>query len=291
MAQHDFILDDAAGAAFLADVNLAIQAIAGVSSGATAPATMYAYQLWADTTSGLLKQRNAANTLWLVRDTLAETFVIARSSNTILAGGDYGRTFSATSTFTQTLTAAATLGDGWHCHYRNDGTGVITLDPNSSETMDGSTTLLLYRGESCTIVCDGTNFKTIGRTRRPGILPISSSDLTVSANVTAYIGTANANGTESVLAVAMPFKCVMRNLYMNASAVPGVGQTFIYTARNTAVDTGITCTTSGASSSGSNDVTHEAVFAKGDVFAIKIATSAGAAVCTHWGAIEVEEIP
>lgn len=89
----------------------------------------------------------------------------ARSSNTILAAGDCGLRVAATSTFTQTLDAAATLGDGWWVHYRNEGTGVITLDPNSSEQIDGLTTITLTPGESCLIVCNGSAFKTFGRNR------------------------------------------------------------------------------------------------------------------------------
>jgi hypothetical protein len=88
--------------------------------------------------------------------------VTARSSNTILAAADQSTLFVCTSTFTQTLTAAATLGSGWYCHLRNDGTGVITIDPNSSETVNGRTTLTLMQGQSGTLVCDGSNFKFIG---------------------------------------------------------------------------------------------------------------------------------
>lgn len=58
-------LADQAGAAFLADVNSAIQALVTNSSGATAPTTTYAYQFWADTTTGILKQRNSANAAWI----------------------------------------------------------------------------------------------------------------------------------------------------------------------------------------------------------------------------------
>lgn len=161
-SQGDQSVANAAGATVRADINAELQALVSNSSGASAPATTYAYEFWADTTNGVLKQRNAANSGWLVRASLAEAFVIARSSNTILALGDYGKLFKATSTFTQTLTAAATLGDGWWCEYRNDGTGVITIDPNASETIDGQTTLTLGPGASCVIECDGSNFKTVG---------------------------------------------------------------------------------------------------------------------------------
>lgn len=71
MAQHDMVLDDAAGIAFRADINNALAAIVSNNSGATEPATTYAYMWWADTTSGWLKQRNAANNAWLNKITLS----------------------------------------------------------------------------------------------------------------------------------------------------------------------------------------------------------------------------
>ena len=90
----------------------------------------------------------------------------SRSSDTILAASDFGTLILATSSFTQTITAAATLGAGWWLEYRNDGTGVITLDANASETIDGATTITLQPAESITLFCDGSNFKTIGRKSR-----------------------------------------------------------------------------------------------------------------------------
>lgn len=71
MSQHDMDLANAAGASFRADLNLALAALVSNSSGATAPATTFAYQFWADTTTGLLKQRNAANSAWITIGTLA----------------------------------------------------------------------------------------------------------------------------------------------------------------------------------------------------------------------------
>jgi hypothetical protein len=55
------------------DLNDQLAAIVSNSSGATAPATTYAYQWWADTTTGLLKQRNAANSAFVTIGTLAST--------------------------------------------------------------------------------------------------------------------------------------------------------------------------------------------------------------------------
>lgn len=71
MAQHDYIISNASGAAVRADLNSALLAIASQNSGATAPSATYAYMPWADTTAGLLKFRNAANTDWVTVGTLA----------------------------------------------------------------------------------------------------------------------------------------------------------------------------------------------------------------------------
>jgi hypothetical protein len=111
----------------------------------------------------------------------ARVIPAARNSDTILAGADFGREIVATTTFTQTLTAAATLGAGWYCQYRNNGTGIITLDPNGSETIDGATTLRLYPGEGCTIICDGSNFTTVGRST--GLVLIQSQTASGVASV------------------------------------------------------------------------------------------------------------
>lgn len=63
-------------------------------------------------------------------------------------------------TFTVSLTAAATLGAGFNCWVWNTGTGVITIDPNGAETIDGVSTLTLRQGEGTQIVCNGTNWET-----------------------------------------------------------------------------------------------------------------------------------
>lgn len=65
MAQHDYIIANQSGAGFRADMNNALAAIVSNNSGATAPATTYAYMPWADTTTGLFKIRNGANSAWI----------------------------------------------------------------------------------------------------------------------------------------------------------------------------------------------------------------------------------
>lgn len=65
MATHDYIISNGTGAAVRSDLNLALAAIVSNNSSGTEPATKYAYQWWADTNTGILKIRNAANNGWV----------------------------------------------------------------------------------------------------------------------------------------------------------------------------------------------------------------------------------
>ena len=73
MAQHDYVIANGTGAAVRSDLNGALGAIVTNNSGAVEPTTTYAYMWWPDTTTGLLKQRNAANSGWVTIGTLAST--------------------------------------------------------------------------------------------------------------------------------------------------------------------------------------------------------------------------
>ena len=65
MATHDYVLDNASGAAFRTDLNNALAAIVSNNSNSSSPATTYAYQWWADTSNNVLKIRNSANNAWI----------------------------------------------------------------------------------------------------------------------------------------------------------------------------------------------------------------------------------
>ena len=102
MSQHDHDLANQSRTAFRGDLNNALLAIVSQNSGATAPSTTYAYQWWADTTTGLLKQRNAANSAWITIGTLADAYLglasLAASSLFTGAGNTFqGRLNTASS--------------------------------------------------------------------------------------------------------------------------------------------------------------------------------------------------
>lgn len=65
MSQADFNIDNVSRSLFRTEVNQSLQALASLSAGTTEPATKYAFQWWADTTTNILKMRNASNTAWV----------------------------------------------------------------------------------------------------------------------------------------------------------------------------------------------------------------------------------
>ncbi len=138
MPQHDYDIANQAGAAFRADLNNALLAIAGQNSGATAPATTFAYQFWADTTTGLLKQRNAANSAWITIGTLASAYLGLLS----LSGG------TLTGLFTQAaganIASAATI----------DLTAATGNSPRITGTV-ATSAVTMNTGQWCLVIANG----------------------------------------------------------------------------------------------------------------------------------------
>lgn len=65
MSQHDFNIANATASVVRTDLNAAFVALAEQSSGATAPTTTYANQMWYETDTNWLFQRNEANSAWI----------------------------------------------------------------------------------------------------------------------------------------------------------------------------------------------------------------------------------
>lgn len=71
MSQNSAVVANVAGAAYRAAVNNALDTLLNNNSGASAPATTQAGMFWYDTTNAVVKQRNAANSGWITRWTVA----------------------------------------------------------------------------------------------------------------------------------------------------------------------------------------------------------------------------
>jgi len=65
MSQHDYNIANGGGAAVRADINNALLAVLSQNAGATEPTTTKPFMPWYDTTTGVLKMRNAADTAWV----------------------------------------------------------------------------------------------------------------------------------------------------------------------------------------------------------------------------------
>lgn len=79
----------------------------------------------------------------------AYTFLPADSSSMYVWTGGAG---------TVTLPVASSLGSGWFVVVKNDGTGVLNIALNGSNTIDGQSAAQLQLAESLVIVCNGSNF-------------------------------------------------------------------------------------------------------------------------------------
>ena len=81
---------------------------------------------------------------------------IAKSAGFTAVAGDSGSMFDCTGTWTLAIAASSTLGPSWYCYIRNAGSGVITIDPNSSETIGGSATYSIYPGHFALVQSNGS---------------------------------------------------------------------------------------------------------------------------------------
>ena len=122
MATHDYNIANQTGADFRADLNNALLAIVSNNSNATSPSTTYAYQLWVDTSSNVLKLRNSANSDWI-------TTGISITASNSFTGDITGNSATATA-----LATARTING-----VSFDGTANISF--NSDSVSEGSSNL------------------------------------------------------------------------------------------------------------------------------------------------------
>lgn len=82
------------------------------------------------------------------------------AANRLALAADKGTSFRFSGNRTLTFQPAATLGANWWCEAWSKS-GVVTLDPDSAETIEGSATMLIQTGERCIVFCTGTLFYAI----------------------------------------------------------------------------------------------------------------------------------
>jgi hypothetical protein len=139
----------------------------GIYSSATAYAVNdvvgYSGKAYINIQAGTNQQPDTATAYWtLYIDTpgIVDSHTVQGiSSNYTAAIGDRGTMLRCTASLTLAMTAAATLTNGWYCYVKADG-GTVTIDPDSSETVDGATSLTLSNGSALILFCTGSGFIT-----------------------------------------------------------------------------------------------------------------------------------
>ena len=188
MSQHDFIISNQGFPAFRSDLNDGLQALASLSSGATAPSTTYANQLWYDTANDILKIRNEDNDAWISLVTLNQTTdAVTSFANTPSLTGS--NTLSGTNTFSGTVVAS---GNAYMSIDALTDASTIAVDMsvgnNFSVTLGGNRTLgnptNLTAGQSGVIFItqDGTGSRTLAYSSYWDFPAATAPTLTTTAN-------------------------------------------------------------------------------------------------------------
>ncbi len=188
MSQHDFIISNQGFPAFRSDLNDGLQALASLSSGATAPSTTYANQLWYDTANDILKIRNEDNDAWISIVTLNQTTdAVSSFANTPSLTGS--NTLSGTNTFSGTMVAS---GNAYMSIDTLTDASTIAVDMsvgnNFSVTLGGNRTLgnptNLTAGQSGVIFItqDGTGSRTLAYSSYWDFPSQTAPTLTTTAN-------------------------------------------------------------------------------------------------------------
>ena len=168
MSQHDLTIDNQGFPAFRADLNNALQALGSTNSGATAPSTPFANQIWYDTANNILKIRNEDNDAWISLLTLNQTTDALQSVSGLVIGTDV-QAYNANTAVTNAV-QTFTSGQRGEITALTDGS-TITPDladsNNFSVTLGGNRTLAnpsnIVAGQSGSffITQDGTGSRTL----------------------------------------------------------------------------------------------------------------------------------
>jgi hypothetical protein len=149
MSNADYVLGNQSGAAFRAELNTILGAITSNNSSSSEPSAKFAYMWWVDTTTGLLKQRNAANDAWITIGTLAtanlghailadaQTFTGAqRGEITALTdAASIATDLASSNNFSVTLAGNRTLANPTNIVAGQSGSIFITQDGTGSRTL------------------------------------------------------------------------------------------------------------------------------------------------------------
>lgn len=96
--------------------------------------------------------------------TLNQTYPVAAyaSSATLTAANSADLSVWTGGVGAFTLPTAASVGTGWFVTIKNNGTGILTITPSGTDTIDGNATQQLQLTESISLVSNGANWDSFG---------------------------------------------------------------------------------------------------------------------------------
>jgi hypothetical protein len=103
---------------------------------------------------------------------------LSKTAAYTIVAADRGKVINCTGSggWDLTITAAATLGDGFVFAAVNRTTGAITINPNLAEQVAGATTYAMQPGESVIVYCTGSAFELFGNSpKRSDVQTFTSS--------------------------------------------------------------------------------------------------------------------
>jgi len=191
MSQNDLVIANQTFPQTRSDLNSALQALGSLESGASAPSTTYPYMWWADTANGVLRQRNAADSGWIIRASLSDDMVLSKSAAYTITIGDYNKTILANAAggaFTLTLANAASAGEGFPIFIKKtDNTAnKVTI----SGTIDGAASITLdSEDDAVLLIGNATNYNILSITKYGVGLQRVENGLAMDINGLTDIGT------------------------------------------------------------------------------------------------------
>ena len=199
----------------------------GVGTSAPDATTLAGYGL--EALSNTLNQTHPAASF-----TTGYTFLASDRAQTKVWSGGVG---------VATLPLASTLGNNWFFLLKNNGSGTMTISTSGSDTLDTNTNKTYQPNESSFIVCDGTQFVTVGYgvsnvfTFTANTLPVTAGTYTLtttqsSSVIQEIVGTLTAN-------VIVVFPQVVALIVISNQTTPnghtvsittGIGNTYVVPA-------------------------------------------------------------